>query len=294
MGNTIRRRRAFGYGAITLCGPAFNPVRLTRRFITPAGPARTRTHAPSTPRAQRLAPVTRARFGLIRFRSPLLTEHPFLQVLRCFTSLRTPRANAVPAHDGRRVPPFGNPRIKALLAAPRGISQPQTSFIGTVCQGIHHTPLQATRTTHPGTAGNRKPTAKTPLATQIITQMITHKTIKHQTPKSPAKSTAEDTPQKGVPCSRPLSSSQTTTRPDRTRPAARKADGVPPGASGKPHAPKTDAGGGPGTQKHTRTTPRRPPREPAKPTISSTPARPHQTGNHPRRMGHTTDAGPAS
>ena len=37
-------------------------------------------------------------------------------------------------------------------------------------------------------------------------------------------------------CSRPLSSSQTTTRPDRTRPAARKADGVPPGASGKPHA----------------------------------------------------------
>ena len=61
-------------------------------------------------------------------------------------------------------------------------------------------------------------------------------------------------------CSRPLSSSQTTTRPDRTRPAARKADGVPPGASGKPHAPKTDAGGGPGTQKHIRTAPRRPPR----------------------------------
>ena len=61
-------------------------------------------------------------------------------------------------------------------------------------------------------------------------------------------------------CSRPLSSSQTTTRPDRTRPAARKADGVPPGASGKPHAPKTDAGGGPGTQKHIRTTPRKAPR----------------------------------
>ncbi len=59
-------------------------------------------------------------------------------------------------------------------------------------------------------------------------------------------------------CSRPLSSSQTTTHPDRTRPAARKADGVPPGASGKPHAPKTDAGGGPGTQKHIRTAPRRP------------------------------------
>ena len=86
-----------------------------------------------------------------------------------------------------------------MLEAPRGLSHPQTSFIGTVCQGIHHTPLQATRTTHPGTAGNRKPTAKTPLATQIITQMITHKTIKHQTPKSPAKSTAEDTPERASP-----------------------------------------------------------------------------------------------
>ena len=36
------------------------------------------------------------------------------------------------------------------------------------------------------------------------------------------------------------------------------------------------AGGGPGTQKHIRTAPRRP-QGPAKPTISSTPARPRQT-----------------
>ena len=61
-------------------------------------------------------------------------------------------------------------------------------------------------------------------------------------------------------CSRPLSSSQTTTRPDRTRPTGPQAHGVPPGASGKPHAPKTDAGGGPGTQKHIRTAPRKAPR----------------------------------
>lgn len=56
-----------------------------------------------------------------------------------------PPAKPVPAHDGWRVPPFGNPRIKALSAAPRGLSRPHTSFIGPVCQGIHHTPLQATR-----------------------------------------------------------------------------------------------------------------------------------------------------
>ena len=116
-------------------------------YATDGRPVGAGKRDPSTPRAQPPTGITRARFGLIRFRSPLLTEYPFLQVLRCFTSLRTPPHTAVPAHDGRWVPPFGNPRIKALLAAPRGISQPQTSFIGPVCQGIHHTPLQATRTT---------------------------------------------------------------------------------------------------------------------------------------------------
>ena len=60
-------------------------------------------------------------------------------------------------------------------------------------------------------------------------------------------------------CSRPLSSSQTTTHPDRTRPAAHR-----PTASRQGHPENRTrpnvAGGGPGTQKHTHTTPRRPPR----------------------------------
>ena len=88
-------------------------------------------------------------------------------------------------------------------------------------------------------------------------------------------------------CSRPLSSSQTTTHPDRTRPAARKADGVPPGASGKPHAPKTDAGGGPGTQKHTHTTPRTPKRNPRAHDLFHT-STPTPSGDDPRHAGHTT------
>ena len=46
-------------------------------------------------------------------------------------------------HDSCRVSPFGNPRIKARLAAPRGLSQPPTSFIGSWCQGIHRAPLLA-------------------------------------------------------------------------------------------------------------------------------------------------------
>ena len=47
----------------------------------------------------------------------------FLQVLRCFTSLRTLPHTRVPADD-RRVSPFGHFRIKGYLAPPRNLSQP--------------------------------------------------------------------------------------------------------------------------------------------------------------------------
>ena len=145
--NTIGRRLTSRYGAGTLCGQAFKPVPLASRFMTPARPVGTGTRDPTTPATQPPTGITRNRFGLIRFRSPLLTEYPFLQVLRCFTSLRTPRSNVrCRPHDGRRVFPFGDPRIKAMLEAPLGLSHPQTSFIGTVCQGIHHTPSQAAQT----------------------------------------------------------------------------------------------------------------------------------------------------
>jgi hypothetical protein len=43
----------------------------------------------------------------------------------------------VTPHDGCRVSPFGHPRIEARSAAPRGFSQPPTSFIGIRRQGIH-------------------------------------------------------------------------------------------------------------------------------------------------------------
>ncbi len=144
-----------------------------------------------------------------------------------------------------------------MLEAPRGLSHPQTSFIGTVCQGIHHTPFRAAHAPkNPNDSFKRQ-------TTNHHTVKNDHKTIDLETrlqKKKPGEIAIKQAGQKILHCSRPLSSSQTTTRPDRTRPAARKADGVPPGASGKPHAPKTDAGGGPGTQKHTHTTPRRPPR----------------------------------
>ena len=180
LGDAIGRPCAFRYGALTLCGPVFNPVPLTHGFLQlPAGPSEPAHAIPQHP-ARNPRRVSHAQgLAIIRFRSPLLTEYPFLQVLRCFTSLRTPRPKPVPTHDGRWVPPFGNPRIKALLAAPRGISQPQTSFIGPVCQGIHHTPLQATHTT-------KVHGRKIPLANSQTTNHHTkndHKTIETNTKK---------------------------------------------------------------------------------------------------------------
>ena len=59
-------------------------------------------------------------------------------------------------HHSCRVSPFGHPRIHARLTAPRGISQPPTSFIGSQCQGIHHAPLN-TYNTKPK---NESPTPK--------------------------------------------------------------------------------------------------------------------------------------
>lgn len=83
---------AFGYGAITLYGPVSNPVRLTHGFLQLAAGA----SAPARPLPRHQCRNPRrvshgTGLAIIRFRSPLLTEYPFLQVLRCFTSLRTPR-----------------------------------------------------------------------------------------------------------------------------------------------------------------------------------------------------------
>ena len=106
-------------------------------------------NSPSTPITQRLPAITRHRFGLFRFRSPLLTESRLLSLpegneMFHFPSF-PPHALYIQAwvtgHNSCWVSPFGNPRITARLTAPRGLSQPPTSFIGSWCQGIHRVPL---------------------------------------------------------------------------------------------------------------------------------------------------------
>src|ERR1700712_123525 len=98
---------------------------------------------------QRLPAITHDRFSLFRFRSPLLTESRLFSLpagteMFHFPAF-PPHALCVQAwvtgHVSCRVSPFGHPRIKAWLTAPRGFSQPPTSFFGSWCQGIHRVPL---------------------------------------------------------------------------------------------------------------------------------------------------------
>lgn len=124
-------------------------IRLHQRFVTPCRAGRPDWVIPlPRPRnACRLFP--RDRFGLFRFRSPLLTESRLLSLpagteMFHFPAF-PPHALCVQAwvtgHDSCRVSPFGDPRITARLAAPRGLSQPPTSFFGSWCLGIHRAPL---------------------------------------------------------------------------------------------------------------------------------------------------------
>ena len=247
-------------------------------FYHPAGPARTRTHA-STPRAQRLAPVTRA---VLPDPLSLATTHGTsfpAPVLRCFTSC-VPRANArcrpttaggSPFKSSDQSPCWRLPEAYRSLKRPSSVLSAKAS---------HHTPFckQPARPIRERRE-NRKPTAKTPLATQIIIpQMITHKTIKHQTPKSPAKSTAEDTP-KGRPARvhypvlKPPRTAREPTHPTRT--------GDRHGARNTSHAKRRGVAVRE-PQKHARTTPGRTAR-PARPKADST--LPHPIPAHPAHPG---------
>ena len=121
---------------------------------------------PTTPQLQRLSAITQLRFGLFRFRSPLLTESLLFSLpegtemfhFPSFPPHRLYIQRRVTPHDWCWVSPFGNPRITARLTAPRGISQPPTSFIGSLRQGIHRAPLDTynTQNTHQ-TRDNQKP-----------------------------------------------------------------------------------------------------------------------------------------
>ena len=137
------------YGAITLCGDPFSWSSTDAVLCHSLSDRQIWLNGPTTPTMQRLPAITHDRFSLFRFRSPLLTESRLFSLpagteMFHFPAF-PPHALCVQAwvtgHDSCRVSPFGHPRIKARLTAPRGFSQPPTSFIGSWCPGIHRVPL---------------------------------------------------------------------------------------------------------------------------------------------------------
>jgi hypothetical protein len=191
------------YGALTLYGDPFQRPSTNTVFSHSPYPRQKVLDGPTTPTTQRLPAITCDRFSLFRFRSPLLTESllfslPVGTEMFHFPTF-PPHALCVQArvtpHDWCGVPPFGNPRINARLTAPRGLSQPPTSFIGSWCPGIHRVPL----TTWP----HKKPHHPTPGRKRCggPTRTLHDQRVKR--------------------CSRPLCSSQRTTShrpPDPTKP----------------------------------------------------------------------------
>ena len=86
--DTSGSRIAFAYGAVTHCGGPFQAASANEPICNSLWESQLPLVGPTTPRLQRLRPITQPRFGLLRFRSPLLTECSlFLEVLRCFSSL---------------------------------------------------------------------------------------------------------------------------------------------------------------------------------------------------------------
>jgi hypothetical protein len=86
--DTSGSRIVFAYGAITRSGRPFQAASANEPICNSLQESQLPLVGPTTPRLQRLRPITQPRFGLLRFRSPLLTECSLLlEVLRCFSSL---------------------------------------------------------------------------------------------------------------------------------------------------------------------------------------------------------------
>ena len=150
LGILLAAAQHFDYGIGTLCDWPFNAIRLYRACQRVLRQKYVGVPLPRPCNACRLS-------HMIGLACSLFAHHYsgnrgcflFLWVLRCFTSPRS----LYPPYIFRReslgrtstpsgVSPFGNPRIKALLSAPRGLSQIYTSFFGSRCQGIHRLLLE--------------------------------------------------------------------------------------------------------------------------------------------------------
>ena len=132
------RLQCFAYGGLTHYAGPSQALQLHHNFLTPRPGGSPIQNTPTTPAPQPLPGITRHRFSLIRFRSPLLTESLLFSLPVGTEMFHFPTFPPhtlyiqvqVTAHDDGRVPPFGHPRITVRLPTPRGLTQAPTSFIG--------------------------------------------------------------------------------------------------------------------------------------------------------------------
>jgi hypothetical protein len=129
--------QSFAYGAITHYGRTFQTALLL--FINPMS-------RPHNPRKTEVILVWASP------RSLATTYGITIVFFSCgYLDVSVPRVrlmwlcihHTMTEHYLCRVSPFGHPRIKARLTAPRGFSQFTASFIASLCLGIHRTPLVA-------------------------------------------------------------------------------------------------------------------------------------------------------
>ena len=190
--------------------------------------------------------------AIIRFRSPLLTEYPLLQVLRCFTSLRTPRAKTrcqpMTAGGLPHSDTLGSKPCRRLPQDYRGPTRP-SSVLSAKASTIRPSrqPQQIIMTKallkNPRTTSDHRDTPQRCAPTRYErTQENNLSDSNHSTNTNPTHHGAGR-------CSRPLSSSQTTTPPGHP-PRTNRHQASHPGDNQATTPPHTGAGGGQGTQQH--------------------------------------------
>ena len=119
LGIPLESRKSFAYGGVTLYADGFHTSSATKAISYSLPDQQLRLSGPATPITQRLPAITRDRFGLFPFRSPLLRESRLLSLpvgteMFHFPTLPPPalcvQAGATD-HYVSQVSPFGNPRV---------------------------------------------------------------------------------------------------------------------------------------------------------------------------------------
>ncbi len=138
-GTTSQTRHTFSRTGLSP-SPAHHPKRLPlTHTLDLTVTAVTEQHCPTTPHTQPPPGITRTRFS--HHPLSLATTHGITQLFSlpagtemfhfpAFPPHRLYIQRQVTRHHSCWVSPFGHPRITARLTAPRGLSRPPTSFIG--------------------------------------------------------------------------------------------------------------------------------------------------------------------